>query len=135
MAELASLVIGVIPIVVQALKGYKLAYEKFRGMRRSSREISRIFTMVEIQRQIFTNECRLILRAVVPNEEDVKSMLEDYCDGRWLDEDVEAVVRALFQDNYQCWKDTIEEVLRTLKDLESDLKSFEGQITQAKKVG
>jgi hypothetical protein len=134
MADPVSIVLGVLPLVVEASKAYQSAYAKFKTFCHYSREVKRIQKRVNLQKQLFTNECHLLLRLVVQEDHILKAMTEDYCDARWGDHDLEKRIEEQLRSNYESCKEIVEEIQATLAEIEKEMKVFEILSAQTQKV-
>jgi hypothetical protein len=124
MADPASLVLGILPIVAGALKAYRSAYCKFKTFRHYNREVKRLITKIDAQKQIFKNEAHRLLRVVVQEKDLVNAMAADYKAEGWFDPDLEERLRDSLRDNYKCCRNLVEEITITLSELEDGLAVF-----------
>jgi hypothetical protein len=134
MADPVSLVLGILPIVAGALKAYRSAYSKFKTFRHYNREVKRLLTKVDAQRQIFKNETHRLLRAVIQEKEIVNAMAADYKDDGWYDLNHEERFRNNLKDNYECCRALVEEITLTLAELEDELAVFRAFEEQRQQV-
>ncbi|OJD33086.1 lon protease like peroxisomal [Diplodia corticola] len=59
--EAAGLAVGIVPLVIEAIKSYKAARKLIKTYRRCSEEIDKFYFQFEIQQTNFENECDLLL--------------------------------------------------------------------------
>ena len=133
MTDPASLLFGILPIVAGALKAYRSAYSKFKTFQNYNREVKRLLTKVDAQKQIFRNESYRLLRVVVREKDIISAMAADYKDDGWHDPNLEERLRENLKDNYECCRNLVEETVLTLAELEEGLavfRSFEEQRQQ-----
>jgi hypothetical protein len=130
MADPASLVLGILPLIVSALTAYRSTYSKFKIFQNYSREVKRLLTKVEAQKQIFKNESQRLLRVAVRERHIINAMAADYRDDGWSHPEMEKRIREGLRDNYDCCRNIVEEITLTLSELEDGLsvfRSFEDQ--------
>jgi hypothetical protein len=126
MADPVSLVLGILPLVIEACKAYQTVYGKIKVFSHYSREVHRILKKVKLQRQLFVLETQLLLQLADPEIEDLTTLMKNGCDQGWINADVEDKLRQSLKDNYNCCIDVIEDIKDTLESLRADLKSFDG---------
>jgi hypothetical protein len=135
MADPASLVFGILPLVAGALKAYRSAYSKFKTFRHYSREVKRLLTKIDAQKQIFQNETHRLLRVVVREKDIVSAMAADYIADGWSDPDLEERLRGRLRDSYECCQNLVEEITLTLSQLEDGLGSLRQFEDRRQEVG
>ena len=59
--EVAGVILGVIPIVVEALKAWKTVSSKLRTLRHYSKEIKCVYDKLRVQQCLFENELEVLL--------------------------------------------------------------------------
>lgn len=70
-ATIASLVLGVIPLLISAAENYEVVFQPFVTYRRHGKEAQRLTAKLDTQRAIFHNECQIILLMVGRNLTDI----------------------------------------------------------------
>lgn len=119
--EPASLVLGVLSFIVGGMQSYEKARQTFQTFRAYKRAVLRMKARLETQHTRFNNECKLILRLVVPTGGELKSMFEDTSHTRWKDQSLDNDLKVCLGSNYgpyrgtlECCRDSLEEVIRAL---------------------
>ena len=74
--EIAGLVFGVLPILVESVKAYSTVTDGLHTFRHYSREVKSVALQLKVHNGIFLNHCRLLLR-LVEDEKDIELMLDD----------------------------------------------------------
>lgn len=129
-----SITLGVLQLTGTAIKVSSLIYKKLKIFRNYSREVGRVLKAVDRQRQNFLHEIHLLLRHAGQNDEDIEIMLLDSESPLWKSENLDmGVNKALGQSTDTCL-DIVEEIVSTLKSLQSDLCSFDEIIGLCSKV-
>ncbi|KAI9695602.1 MAG: hypothetical protein M1820_008527 [Bogoriella megaspora] len=123
--EVAGVVIGIVPLIVNALKSYRTAYEKFKAFRNWAREISHVQKRFRIQRKLFENESRLLLRPFLQCEQQVDVMLDTHIETSESSTMLEQRLNRHLGCSYQCFQEIIEEILENIHDIENDLDTFQ----------
>lgn len=112
--ETAALVVGALPLALEALRSYKSIREKIKMFRHASKEAKRIHTQLKIQRRTFANACISLLRCVMDNEDERRGMTHDLSSSRWTDPLMERKIKGQLCDNYAGCRD-VEMSWRTFK--------------------
>ncbi|PYI05902.1 hypothetical protein BO78DRAFT_446785 [Aspergillus sclerotiicarbonarius CBS 121057] len=95
-----SLILGITPLVIEAIKTYRVLHAKFKAYRQYSKILRRLHTQLETQSCLFLNECRLLLRLVVGDEVRIKAMLADERHEGWDAESLDHQWRQHLDQNY-----------------------------------
>jgi hypothetical protein len=122
--EVASLVIGVLPILVEAVKSYTTIYRGFQTFRHYSKEVRTFSVQLKTQKGIFCNEIRLLLR-LVENAKVVDEMIEDAGDSRWASKQLNDRLSAILQHDFELYKNTIEETVEIVEQLKLEVEKYD----------
>lgn len=128
-----SLTLGILPPIGGGIGIYKTCAKKFKVFYHFSREVDRIRKQLNLQRQIFLNENRLILRLAIRDEETIEEML---C-GRskdWSNAEIETALQGCLKDNYDSCRDLFEEIATSIEDLQKELDCFNDLAAKRNKV-
>ncbi|OCL08618.1 hypothetical protein AOQ84DRAFT_406347 [Glonium stellatum] len=128
--EVVGVVFGVLPVLIEVVKGYARLSDKIHAFRHYSREVKSVQVQLRISKLIFHNECRLLLRLVVKDDQKVKDMVEDTSDERWRSKELNDQMAHVLKDNFDLCKSIIEASQVTLELLEADLKKFDVFVEQ-----
>jgi len=124
--EVAGLVLGILPILVEALKAYSSAAEKIHTFRHVSREIGRIQRRFQTQKQLFKNECFHLLSLVVDEDDAAWEMLANKSHALWQDPGLDGKMRKrLCGDNFRTCQDLLSDINEALKDIGDAIKCFD----------
>lgn len=137
MSEVAGLslgVVGAVPALVSAFRCYRKVYQKLHDFRHLNRELRYYRIKIKFQRQIFSNECHILLQLVTKDTEVTSLMVSDPEDRRWKESALDEALREVLQDSYQPWVDAVEEVYNVLEKLNGDLARYDKLAARQEKV-
>jgi hypothetical protein len=118
-------ILGVLPLISMALKGYRSVRTTFASYCQYSREMARISKRMKAEKQLFLNYSRILVINAAREEKIVLAMIEDEADVRWTDPGLENKIRQRLSANYEACRDVVEEIVTTLSELETAMKLFE----------
>ncbi|KAF2116698.1 hypothetical protein BDV96DRAFT_491096 [Lophiotrema nucula] len=122
--EIAGVVFGVLPILIEAVKSYDEVSRTFHTFRHFSKDVKAVNTQFKVQHGIWLNECRLLLR-LVANETGAKDMLEDELDERWRSKDLNDKLNGMLKDSFDLCRSIMEAAKESVSELGKDLKKFD----------
>jgi hypothetical protein len=125
--EIAGLVFGVVPIVVEILKSYRTAKERLNTFRKYGRVIHDVQLRYRVAATSFSNDCQLLLKAVVNDARELPEMLEDPNHDAWRDPHLEPRFRTLLAQDYKLFEDIVILIRNVLRDTQTALQECEGQ--------
>lgn len=131
--EVAGLVFGVLPILIEAVKAYSTVSDSLHTFRHWSREVKSISLQLKVQNGIFLNECRLLLR-LVEDEKAAENMLEDATDRRWTSKELNDKMNIVLNDNFELCCSIIEVTKDVACDMMEEMKRFDALEEQKHKV-
>jgi hypothetical protein len=132
--EIAGLVFGVIPLVVEILKHYSTAKSRLIAFSRHTAVVCDIQLGFQVAAANFNNDCRLLLQAVVDQAADVAELIEDPTDKRWLEQanDIEKRLRGLMEGDYDMYQNIVTRIRDILRETHESLIKLESGLTNAK---
>lgn len=122
--EVVGLFLGVLPVVIEAVKAYHTTCEKIQIFRHYSREVERILKQFRVRQRMFLNECHLLLQLVV-DDDGTKAMLGDFEHSLWRDKDLNNQLNNYLSDSYKSCKDIMEDTQTILEDVGEELRCFD----------
>jgi hypothetical protein len=131
--EVAGLVFGVLPVLIEVVKSYSTVCSGLRTFRHYSREVKSVFRRLDVHQCIFLNECRLLLR-LIEDEQEVEAMLRDKADRRWASKELNDRLNAVLGSNFQPCQNIIEETKDIIDELRQELMKFDILKNQKEKV-
>ncbi|KAI1129082.1 hypothetical protein F5Y10DRAFT_239146 [Nemania abortiva] len=124
MSDPVSLSLAIVPLVIEAFKGFRTINSKLRIFCHYSQELKRVRTRFEAQQDFFQAECEILLRKVTDNQ----SQVEAFLNARQLDDDCCDALKRLctyLGTRQKAFQSTFEEIRASLQDLDDELHSFE----------
>ncbi|KAI0185939.1 hypothetical protein EV127DRAFT_395970 [Xylaria flabelliformis] len=124
MADPASLVLAIAPLVLEAFKGFRTLGSKLRIFSHYSQELKRIRTRFEAQQDFFESECEILLRKIT----DSQSQVEAFLRARQFDDDCYDTLKRLctyLGPRQKAFEGTFEDIKASLQGLDAELHGFE----------
>jgi hypothetical protein len=125
MADPISITIGVIPLVGIAIKSYSAVYSKLKIFRHYSAKVSRVQKKFKFQRRIFENECHLLLRFAIEDDDIIASMKTDPTHECWRKINLDEKLRSRLDENYESCAEIVKDIHKAVNDFEEELRCFE----------
>lgn len=123
MAEVAGLVLGVVPIVLEALRQYERLYRLCKRFKKCKNGVEELLDCLQTQRVIFMNETRLLLASSVGSN-DAEAMMHDDQHPLWHDLATEASVNSLLGDSRDALISSGQHINRKMKHFEEEIGRF-----------
>ncbi|KAF1912799.1 hypothetical protein BDU57DRAFT_589639 [Ampelomyces quisqualis] len=132
--EIAGLVFGVIPLVVEILKHYSTTKSRLTTFARHAEVENEIQLGFHVAAANFNNSCRLLLQAVVTYPAEVSDMMEHPTDKRWQEQgnDIEKRLRSLMEGDYDLCQNIITRIRDILRETHENLAKLEGGLKNTK---
>ncbi|TRX89070.1 hypothetical protein FHL15_010089 [Xylaria flabelliformis] len=126
MADPVSLALGIAPLVLSAVKGFKAVRSRFKILRNHDRVLRRLRRSFITQSHVFLDECHLLLQQVA-DPDDVVFMLEDEQSELWSDRNLDNRLKKHLGRKFEDVKEIIEEIHNQIKSLNERLnRTLEG---------
>ncbi|KAF1949882.1 hypothetical protein CC80DRAFT_529157 [Byssothecium circinans] len=95
--EIAGLVFGVVPVVVEILKSYSTAKRRLATFSQHAEVACDIQLRFQVAAANFNNDCRLLLQATIAHPSEVSEMMDDPTHKSWQEQgkDIEQRLRSL----------------------------------------
>lgn len=91
------------PLIGIALKSSQTLWTELKTFRNCNNNVRRLHKKLKYQRQIFENECEILLRDCLGDESEVQAMVADLNHVSWNNEQ-DDTLRMLLNKNYvACW--------------------------------
>ncbi|KAL6918830.1 hypothetical protein ACHAP8_008570 [Fusarium lateritium] len=123
--EIVGVVLGGIPIVLEAYNRYQTVSKTFSGFRQHSRALSRLDTILNAQKTIFRGDVTKLLTAVTKDGEKARSLISG--ERSWDDLGIRGLdhTRAeTLRDAFGSWKATLDEIHDSLQAICSEVEGF-----------
>jgi hypothetical protein len=121
--EVAGLVFGVLPILIQAVKAYGTVADGLHTFRHYSKEVKTISRQLGVCNGIFLNHCRLLLR-LVEDGKAAEDMLEDAADRRWTSKELNDKLNVVLKDSFDICHSIIEGTKDAIDEMQEEMKTF-----------
>ena len=132
--EVGSLVVGILPILVGAVRAYSSISTKISTYRHYSSEVRRLQMRFQVQQQNLLNEGQLLLHIVVEDGQTRAEMLGSFEHALWNDRRLNEQLKKHLGNNYECCKNIIEECQACLEEFDKELKCYDILLSQKVKV-
>ncbi|KAH7145485.1 hypothetical protein B0J13DRAFT_553569 [Dactylonectria estremocensis] len=133
MAELALGILGVVPLIGVAIKSFRHVSSTLRDFRHYSSKVERIRKRLKLQRQTFTNECNILLRLVLDDDDTVSAMVSNSEHKNWTNLQLDGDLRAQFGESYEAWFDLVQEICDRIAEVDNCLHCFDALTKHQKK--
>lgn len=122
--EVGGLVVGILPLLIEAVKSYSTISRGFRTFRHYSKEIKTFSVQLKVQNGIFLNEIRLLLR-LIEEEDAVEEMLKSEDDHRWYSKRLNEKLRDRLQHGLELCQTIIKDTADIIKELKIEVRKYE----------
>jgi hypothetical protein len=119
--EIAGLVFGIVPIVVEILKSYRTTKERLHTFRKYGQVIHDVQLRYRVAATSFTNECQLLLRTVIEDKHELAGMIDDPQHAAWLDPTLETRFRTFLERDCTLFEEVIVLIRDVLRDTQAAL--------------
>ena len=132
--EVAGLVFGVVPVVVEILKSYSTARRKLTTFSRHVEVASDIQLKFRVAAANFNNDCRMLLQATMADPSEISEMMEDPTHKNWQEQgkDIEQRLRSLMQQDYELCQDIVTRLRDILRETRDSLSKLEDGLGNTK---
>lgn len=122
MAEAAGLVLAVLPILIHAAEHYNEVFRPFQRYKNCAKEVKQFHQLFTIQKDIFRNQCRLLLAAVTEYEV-ASSMLNGLDHPLWSDQKLDDQLLQLLGESQDSSITTIQLIQDELRSVENECQA------------
>jgi hypothetical protein len=119
--EVAGLALGAIPVILEAIKGYRETYEHIQNFKHATRQLQVVDAQFRVCRLNFLSECRLLLDLVVSNPQLSQQMVADTQHSLWQDVTIAEQMVVLLQENVNACATIVADTTATISALDSRL--------------
>jgi hypothetical protein len=132
--EIAGLVFGVVPVVVEILKAYSTARSRLTTFSRHAEVAHDIQLRFQVAAANFSNDCRLLLQATTARPSEVSEMMEDPTHKNWDEQgkDIEQRLRGLMQQDYELCQNIVTRLRDILRETRNSLTKLEDSLGNTK---
>jgi hypothetical protein len=132
--EIAGLVFGVVPVVVEILKSYSTAKRRLATFSQHAEVACDIQLRFQVAAANFNNDCRLLLQATIAHPSEVSEMMDDPTHKSWQQQgkDIEQRLRSLMQQDYELFQNIVTRLRNVLRETRISLTKLEDGLGNAK---
>jgi hypothetical protein len=123
--EVAGLALGAIPVILEAIKGYRETYEHIQNFKHATRQLQVVDAQFRVCRLNFLSECRLLLDLVVSDPQLSQEMVVDTQHRMWYDDTIAEHMVSLLQENANACATIIADTTATISALDSRLVNLQ----------
>jgi len=134
MAELILATVGVVPVIVEAIRAYRKIHAHVKIARKCSKHLNDICLNLETQRIRFLNECILLLKQTGHDEAMGQSMIANTKHENWTDNLLEARIQRHLGESYGLCQRIISRISELQSEVARLLECFDKLKTQKAKV-
>lgn len=123
--EVAGLVVGIVPIVVEILKSYSVARDRLRTFAHYTQVVYDVQLRYRVAATNFGNDCQLLLKTVVDDARELSQMIDDPKHGGWQDSLLEERLHKFLGRDYQLFEQVVVRIRDVLRETRARLSEFD----------
>lgn len=124
--EVAGLVLGAIPLVIEAFNVYKGTVSKVSKWRRYTREVDRIVRSLRLEHARLESICEKLLSGLVPGTE-IDAMMKDPSGPLWKAEGLHDKMGIRLWKSGEDFMGTVEDINYAIDEIKSKLNLVDGE--------
>jgi hypothetical protein len=133
--EVAGLVLGAIPIVVAALKGYKEAKQRYIWFMSKEAHIDRLIQSLNEQVYFIKSDVEVALRSTDLEQDRIRSVLTDPDLSLWHDDEVIDAISDYLGEGLPLYLNTLERCQQTICTIVNNLNGLVSDTTKVSVLG
>lgn len=122
--EAAGLAIGLVPIVIEILKSYRATRDRLKTFARYTQVVYDVQLRFRVAATNFSNDCQLLLKAVVEDARELSEMVEDPEHDGWQDASLEERFRKFLERDYELCEEVIVRIRDVLRKTQAKLSKL-----------
>ncbi|KAH7066347.1 hypothetical protein BKA63DRAFT_557856 [Paraphoma chrysanthemicola] len=123
--EIAGLVLGAVPVMLEAIKGYRNTYDRIQEFKQATKQLQFLDAQFRVCRLNFLSECRLLLHLVLSDPQLSQEMITDEHHILWQDKTVEGQLSALLRDDLKACAVIVADTTATIKSFDRKLTKLQ----------
>ena len=136
-AEAAGLLLGIIPLIIEAFDHCERTYDAFATYQKYPREIMKIDTKLGAQRTVFRNNCINLLTKLTGDRKRIQDMISRPSHEMWRDRRLNQMLlthlETLNQTFHSCQR-TMEHIYEALQAISQETEGFRKLLKETKTV-
>lgn len=123
--EIAGLVFGIVPVVVEILKSFRSTRDRLKAFTHHAQVIYDVHLRYRVAATSFSNECQLLLKAVVEDARELSEMVEDPHHSGWQDPLLEQRFRIFLGRDDALFEEIVVRIRDVLRETQSELAQLD----------
>jgi DNA repair ATPase RecN len=129
--EIVGVILGVIPLIIEAFDRSEQAFAAFAAYRRYPKELAKLDSKLGAQKTVFRNNCNNLLSTITNDRQKVHDMLSQPSHEAWQDkilqQNFKNNVGALDQSFESC-QQTMEQIYEALQSISQETEDFKAAL-------
>ena len=132
--EVASLVLGVLPVLFSAAENFDRCLRPFNRYRNFALELDRYQRLLKLQKTIYHNQCLSLLDSALDHDVAVRML---FVSGHpsWVDQDLDSRLLTSLGSSKDSCLDVVNMITECLRDIENESQDLGSIISQNSSVG
>jgi hypothetical protein len=122
--EVAGLALGAIPVILEAIKGYRDTYDRIQDFRQALKQLVVVDATFRVCRLNFLSECRLLLNLVLSDPQLTQEMMANTEHHMWREQSLEQQLAHLLRDNAGACAIIVADTTATIREFDARLSKF-----------
>lgn len=131
--EVAGLVFGIVPVVVEILKSYTYAKDRLKSFTHHVQVIHEVQLRYRVAATNFCNDCQLLLKAVMENARELSQMIDEPTHSGWRDPMLEERLRKFLGRDCQIFEEIVVRIREELRATGARLSKLDEDLSAARK--
>jgi hypothetical protein len=119
--ELAGLVLGVLPLLIQGIESYNEGLDPIKSFMRWEKELPHFIRKLRNQHVHYSQTIGILLAPITEEIELAEMMTDPGLSRMWRDQEIAARLRDRLQDSYDAYQSTMLDIERITKKIASKL--------------
>jgi hypothetical protein len=122
--EVAGLALGAIPVILEAIRGYRDTYDRIQDFRQALKQLVIVDATFRVCRLNFLSECRLLLNLVLSDPQLAQEMMANTEHHMWREQSLEQQLAHLLRDNSGACAVIVADTTSTIREFDTRLSKF-----------
>lgn len=123
--EVAGLVIGIVPIVVEILRSYGIAKNRLKAFAHHAQVVYDVRLRYRVAATNFSNDCQLLLKAIVEDARELSQMVDDPTHDGWRNPSLEDRLHTFLGRDYQLFEEVVLKIRDVLRATRIEISQFD----------
>ncbi|KAL1613242.1 hypothetical protein SLS60_001474 [Paraconiothyrium brasiliense] len=131
--EVAGLIFGIVPVVVEILKSYNSAKERLKSFTNHVQVVRDVQLRYRVAATNFANDCQLLLKAVIESAHELSQMIDNPNHSGWQDPSLEGRLRKYLGRDCQIFEEVVIRIRDVLRDTAAQLSKVDQDLSAGQK--